>query len=111
VTLMLLRREYDYLHWFWPVLVGVVGGAVVMMLWHPRVARAAIVVGLAMLLVVPAIYSATTWQVPVNGTFPTAGPYIEDDTEALGIRPTRSRSTASCSSTFAPTSRRAAGMC
>jgi 4-amino-4-deoxy-L-arabinose transferase-like glycosyltransferase len=85
VTLMLLRREYDYLHWFWPVLVGIVGGAVVMMLWHPRVARAAIVVGLGMLLVVPAIYSATTWQVPVNGTFPTAGPYIEDDTEALSI--------------------------
>jgi len=23
--------------------------------------------------------------VPVNGTFPTAGPYIEDDTESLGI--------------------------
>ncbi|MGD0386851.1 MAG: glycosyltransferase family 39 protein [Solirubrobacteraceae bacterium] len=85
VTLMLLRREYDYLHWFWPVLVGVVGGAVVMMFWHPRVARTAIAVGLGMLLIVPAIYSATTWQVPVNGTFPTAGPYIEDDTEALGI--------------------------
>jgi 4-amino-4-deoxy-L-arabinose transferase-like glycosyltransferase len=85
VTLVLLRREHDYLHWFWPVLVGIIGAAVVMMLWQPRVARTAIAVGLATLLVVPAIYSATAWQVPVNGTFPTAGPYIEDDTEALGI--------------------------
>ena len=85
MTLVLLRREHDYLHWFWPVLVGIIGAAVVMMLWQPRVARTAIAVGLATLLVVPAIYSATAWQVPVNGTFPTAGPYIEDDTEALGI--------------------------
>jgi 4-amino-4-deoxy-L-arabinose transferase-like glycosyltransferase len=85
VTVVLLRREHDYLHWFWPVLVGVVGVAIVAMLWQPRVAPAAIAVGLAMLLVVPAIYCATVWQVPVNGTFPTAGPYIEDDTEALSI--------------------------
>jgi 4-amino-4-deoxy-L-arabinose transferase-like glycosyltransferase len=85
VAVVLLRREHDYLHWFWPVLVGVVGVAIVAMLWQPRVAPAAIAVGLAMLLVVPAIYSATVWQVPVNGTFPTAGPYIEDDTEALSI--------------------------
>jgi 4-amino-4-deoxy-L-arabinose transferase-like glycosyltransferase len=85
VTLVLLRREHDYLHWFWPLLVGIVGAAAVMMLWRPRVARTAIAVGLGTLLVVPAIYCATTWQVPVNGTFPTAGPYIEDDTESLGI--------------------------
>jgi 4-amino-4-deoxy-L-arabinose transferase-like glycosyltransferase len=85
VTLVLLRREHDYLHWLWPVLIGVVGAAVVMMFWHPRVTRAAIAAGLATLLVVPAIYSATVWQVPVNGTFPVAGPYIADDTENLGI--------------------------
>jgi len=85
VTLLLLRREHHYLHWLWPILVGIVGGAVLMMLWQPRVWRTAIAVGLGTLLVVPAIYSATVWEVPVNGTFPTAGPYIEDDTEALGI--------------------------
>jgi 4-amino-4-deoxy-L-arabinose transferase-like glycosyltransferase len=87
VALVLLRREHDYLHWYWPILVGIVGAAVVMMLWQPRVVRAAVAVGLGALLVVPAIYSATAWQVPVNGTFPTAGPYIEDDTESLGIPP------------------------
>jgi hypothetical protein len=36
-------------------------------------------------MIVPAVYSASVWQVPVNGTFPAAGPYIEDDTENLGI--------------------------
>ena len=87
VELMLLHREHDYLHWLWPLLVAVVGAAVIMMLWQPPVAATAIVVGLGALLVVPAVYSATVWQVPVNGTFPAAGPYIEDDTEGLGIPP------------------------
>ena len=85
VELVLLRREHDYLHWLWPLMIGVVGAAVVMMVWHPRVARVAIVAGLAMALVAPAVFSATVWQVPVNGTFPAAGPYIEDDIEGLGI--------------------------
>ncbi len=66
-------------------MVGIVGAAVLMMVWQPRVARTAIVAAVAMLLVAPAIYSATVWQVPVNGTFPVAGPYIEDDVESLGI--------------------------
>jgi 4-amino-4-deoxy-L-arabinose transferase-like glycosyltransferase len=85
VELLLLRREHDYLHWLWPIMIGVVGAAVLMMAWQPRVARSAIVAAVAMLLVAPAIFSATVWQVPVNGTFPAAGPYIEDDTEALGV--------------------------
>jgi 4-amino-4-deoxy-L-arabinose transferase-like glycosyltransferase len=85
VAIMLLHREYDYLHWLWPILIGIVGAGVVMMLWQPRAAAAAIAAGLGALLVVPAIYSATVWQVPVNGTFPVAGPYIQDDTESLGI--------------------------
>jgi len=85
VELVLLRREHDYLHWLWPIIIGVVGAAVVMMAWQPHVARTSIVAAVAMLLVAPAVYSATVWQVPVNGTFPAAGPYIEDDIEALGI--------------------------
>ena len=57
------------------------------MLWRPRLATPAIAVGARRLLVRPAIYSATVWQVPVNGTFPVAGPYIQDDTGRLGIPP------------------------
>jgi 4-amino-4-deoxy-L-arabinose transferase-like glycosyltransferase len=87
VAIMLLHREYDYLHWLWPVVIGIVGAAVVMMLWQPRAAAAAIAAGLAASLLIPAIYSATVWQVPVNGTFPVAGPYIQDNLDAYGIPP------------------------
>ena len=72
VELVLLRREHDYLHWLWPIMVGIVGAAVLMMAWQPRVARTAILAAVAMLLVAPAVYSATVWQVPVNGTFPAS---------------------------------------
>jgi 4-amino-4-deoxy-L-arabinose transferase-like glycosyltransferase len=85
VQLMLLRREHDYLRWLWPVLAVVIALAIVVMLWRPRLRGAAIAAGLAALLLVPAIYSATVWEVPVNGTFPVAGPYIANDTESLGI--------------------------
>ncbi len=87
ISIVLLHREHDYLHWFWPVLIGIVGAAIVMMFWQPRVANAAIAVALCTVLLAPAIYSATVWLVPVNGTFPVAGPYIQDDTESLGIPP------------------------
>jgi hypothetical protein len=87
ITIVLLHREHDYLHWFWPLLIAIVGTAIVMMLWQPHVANAATAVALATVLVAPAVYSATVWLVPVNGTFPAAGPYIEDDTESLGIPP------------------------
>ncbi|HEX4035203.1 MAG TPA: glycosyltransferase family 39 protein [Solirubrobacteraceae bacterium] len=85
VTLELLRREHDWLHWMWPVLIAIVVVALVMMAWHPRVSAVSIAVAVAVLLVPIALYSASTWEVPVNGTFPAAGPYIEDDTENLGI--------------------------
>ena len=87
VAIVLLHREHDYLYWLWPILIGIVGAAIAIMFWQPRLAGAAIATGLAALLVAPAIYSATVWQVPVNGTFPVAGPYIQDDTESLGIPP------------------------
>jgi 4-amino-4-deoxy-L-arabinose transferase-like glycosyltransferase len=85
VTLMLLRREHAYLHWLWPLLVAVVGTAVVMTFWQPRTTRFALAGALTMLLLVPAIYSATVWEVPVNGTFPVAGPYIADYEEPYNI--------------------------
>jgi 4-amino-4-deoxy-L-arabinose transferase-like glycosyltransferase len=85
VQVMLLRREHDYLRWLWPVLGVVIAGAIIVMLLRPRLRGPAIAAGLVALLLVPAIYSATVWQVPVDGTFPVAGPYISDDTESLGI--------------------------
>ncbi len=85
VTLVLLRREHDWLHWMWPILIAVVIVAIVMMVWQVRVTTPALAVAIAALLVPVALYSASTWEVPANGTFPAAGPYIEDDTESLGI--------------------------
>jgi 4-amino-4-deoxy-L-arabinose transferase-like glycosyltransferase len=85
VTVMLLRREFDYLRWLWPLLGVVVAGAVVVMAWRPRLTSLALAGALATLLVVPAIYSATVWEVPVNGTFPVAGPYIADYREPYNI--------------------------
>ena len=85
VSLVLLRREHDWLHWMWPILIAFVIVAVVMMAWQPRISALAIAVAVAVLLLPVALYSASTWEVPVNGTFPSAGPYIEDDTESLGI--------------------------
>ena len=85
VTLVLLHREHDYLHRIGPVLVAIAGAGALLLLWQPAITRVAVAVGLVALLVAPAIYSATVWQVPVNGTFPAAGPYIEDDVENLGV--------------------------
>ena len=67
------HREH-YLVWFVPVLVigAIVGlGALVAL---RSLALPAAVALLALLLVLPAGYSSTTWLAPVEGTFPAAGP-------------------------------------
>jgi 4-amino-4-deoxy-L-arabinose transferase-like glycosyltransferase len=85
VTLILLHRDHDYLHRIGPIVVAVACAAGLVMVWQPRTARLALAAGVGASLVVPAIYAATVWQVPVNGTFPVAGPYIEDNVENLGV--------------------------
>ena len=42
---------------------------------------------LCLLLIVPAIYSATTWEVPVEGTFPEAGPHEAQGDGGVGVAP------------------------
>jgi hypothetical protein len=86
-TTVLLNREHAYLRLLLPVAMAVAAVAVVAMLWRRRLVAYAIGGALAAALLIPAVYSATVWQVPVNGTFPTAGPYIEDDQDAYGIPP------------------------
>ena len=68
-------------------MIAVVAVAVAAMALRPALAPAAIGVAVAAALVIPAVYSATVWQVPVNGTFPTAGPYIQDNLDTYGIPP------------------------
>jgi 4-amino-4-deoxy-L-arabinose transferase-like glycosyltransferase len=76
VQVTLLNRVH-YLHWFLPALVagaavGVVGYAILQAL-HRHVAPAMALI-LGVLLIAPGAYAATTWEAPVEGTFPAAGP-------------------------------------
>jgi 4-amino-4-deoxy-L-arabinose transferase-like glycosyltransferase len=87
VAILLLSREHAYLRLLLPAVIAAVLVAVLVMVIFPRRAGYAIAAGVAASLVIPAIYSATVWQVPVNGTFPVAGPYIQDYQDALGIPP------------------------
>jgi 4-amino-4-deoxy-L-arabinose transferase-like glycosyltransferase len=87
VASVLLAREHHYLRLLLPVVFAAAAVAVVAMLALPRLAPYAIAAGVAASLAIPAIYSATVWQVPVNGTFPTAGPYIQENLDVYGIPP------------------------
>jgi hypothetical protein len=77
VEVTLLQREH-YMQWFIPVLL--VGAAVgLMALAVRRLATPAVALTLLLLLAAPGAYASTTWEAPVEGTFPAAGP-----TEAAG---------------------------
>src|SRR5262249_21770200 len=79
--------EHNYLPLLLPVAIAAASVAAVAMALSPRRAGYAMAIGVAVALVIPAIYSATVWQVPVNGTFPVARPYIQDDQNVYGIPP------------------------
>ena len=89
VQLLLAHREYSYLRWLWPIIVVVVGAALVVMAASKRWRAIAVATAVLAALVLPAVYSSTVWQVPIDGTFPAAGPYIPDnpDTASFGIPP------------------------
>ena len=111
VQLGLLHREYNYLELLWPLLGIVVIGAVATLWLAPARAATAIVVGLVAMLFVPAVYSATVWEVPVDGTFPAAGPYV-DAGRAASDSPSRTSSwTPSCSATSSRGHGTPAGRC
>jgi 4-amino-4-deoxy-L-arabinose transferase-like glycosyltransferase len=67
-------ENQHYLQWFVPFLIG--GAALcTIALAVRRLALPAISLLLAVLLVAPTAYAATTWLAPVEGTFPAAGPH------------------------------------
>ena len=77
VAQVTLLNRVHYLHWFLPALVlgavvGVAGFAVLQAL-HRHVAPAMALI-LGVLLFAPGAYATTTWEAPVEGTFPAAGP-------------------------------------
>jgi 4-amino-4-deoxy-L-arabinose transferase-like glycosyltransferase len=83
---VLLRREH-YLQSLLPVMItaGVIGAGVVVI--RPRWALPAMLSVLAVLLIAPAAYSTTVWDVPTDGTFPAAGPHAAGGTGGIGVRP------------------------
>jgi 4-amino-4-deoxy-L-arabinose transferase-like glycosyltransferase len=73
VQAVLLERE-DYLRWFIPLLLaGGAAGVGAMVALRSAVAPGMAVAACA-LLIAPGAFASTTWEVPVEGTFPAAGP-------------------------------------
>jgi 4-amino-4-deoxy-L-arabinose transferase-like glycosyltransferase len=87
VARLLAHREFNYLPWLWKSEAIVIALAIVAMVASRRLAGPAIGVAVLATLAFPAVYSATVWQVPIQGTFPVAGPYIQDDLDYYGIPP------------------------
>jgi len=84
--LVLLRREH-YAHRLVPVLIA---GAVLCVLAPLIIRRLAVPAVAALLLVLsvgPAAFATTTWKVPVEGTFPAAGPRVAGGQGPYGITP------------------------
>ncbi len=84
VQLVLLRREH-YAHWLPPVLIAATAAGVLALLAVRRLAAPAMALVLAVLLVAPTAFATTTWAVPVEGTFPTAGPRVAGSLGPYGI--------------------------
>jgi len=70
-----LLRHAGYLQWWAAVLAVAAVGWLASVVVVRRVARWSLVAMLGALLVAPTVYAATTWERPVQGTFPAAGPH------------------------------------
>jgi 4-amino-4-deoxy-L-arabinose transferase-like glycosyltransferase len=84
--LTLLGRDH-YMHWFWPVLIGGAALGVVALMVLRRWTRQAMALTLGLLLIAPGAYAATTWEFPVEGTFPAAGPHAAEGVGSFGLTP------------------------
>jgi 4-amino-4-deoxy-L-arabinose transferase-like glycosyltransferase len=88
--LVLIGREGDPLWWRVPLVVLCLGGVVAILAARAR-AGWAIAVAVGALLVAPAVYSFSVWLAPVDGTFPTAGPYNPAGPGGIGVTPADAR--------------------
>lgn len=76
VQIVLLHRAH-YLG-IWQVLLVPAAAATLIAVMLCRFSPASLLAVLAVLLLAPTAYAATTWKQPVQGTFPAAGPRIVD---------------------------------
>ncbi len=84
--LTLLGHDH-YMRWFWPVLIVGAALGVVALLVLRRWTRQAMALTLGLLLLAPGAYAATTWEFPVEGTFPAAGPHAAEGVGPYGLTP------------------------
>jgi hypothetical protein len=82
--LVLIGREGDPLWWRIPLVLLSLAGLIAILASRRR-AGWAIAVAVGALLVAPAVYSFSVWLAPVDGTFPTAGPYNPAGSGGLGV--------------------------
>ncbi len=81
-------HRVHYMHWFHVPLAVAAGAAAVLALAGlavRRLAAPALVLVLGVLSIAPVVYSHTTWSVPVEGTFPAAGPRVAGALGTYGI--------------------------
>jgi 4-amino-4-deoxy-L-arabinose transferase-like glycosyltransferase len=93
--LALLHDDKIYMHWFWPLLIaGAAAGtlAILVSSWRGDAARGggragaiAMAFTLGLLLIVPAVYAASTWRFRVEATFPAAGPHAAGGYPGVGV--------------------------
>ncbi len=69
-----LLHHAHYLRLWQVLLIPAAAGATLIALTRHRLSRPGVAAVLAVLLVAPTAYAATTWRRPVQGTFPAAGP-------------------------------------
>jgi 4-amino-4-deoxy-L-arabinose transferase-like glycosyltransferase len=82
--LVLLRREH-YAHWLPPVLIAATAAGVLALLAVRRLAVPATTLIVGVLLIAPTAFATTTWSVPVEGTFPAAGPKVAGGLGPYGV--------------------------
>jgi 4-amino-4-deoxy-L-arabinose transferase-like glycosyltransferase len=85
--LVLLQRAH-YLHWYYtPLVIGAAAGILVTFaaLALRQLAGPALVLTMLVLTLAPTVYAATTWSVPVEGTFPAAGPRVAGALGPYGV--------------------------
>ena len=84
VEIMLLSREH-YLHAWIPYLVVGSVLAALIALTLPRWRAVPLAALLGLVLVAPAAYASTTWEIPTDGTFPVAGPHASGGVGGFGV--------------------------
>jgi 4-amino-4-deoxy-L-arabinose transferase-like glycosyltransferase len=74
IELRLIHRHGYPEFWRWPLVALCLLALLAMVRWR-RAAVWTVATLLLVLLVAPALYASSVWDAPVDGTFPTAGPY------------------------------------